>query len=451
MENRRNVLAASFIDLESQNKMAFIKELLQLEEFARLKILTMQYGVNGENITSIKQFLLQKKETYQSHTRYSTLLENINQISKIENLLQKSYKALPTKHRSQVILYLSYLEENEIQSLLTKQANLDINNLAILLIDLTQNTQYQSDEYIKIIHSILFIQESIQQSNAQNKLNTFKKDNKEINHSKTELLLEEEEASKEIQDFIKLFEDTIDLEIIEDKSVVTPQGTTYSLSNITQWIKIKNNDPLDRTTLTDNQLIPNHLFARIREIVDPAKLISKNITFNTIDKNKLRKVLTCLLSDELFDDPVLTQSGHTFERAYIEAYISKHGKTPLGERQTIPLYPNRFIKKLLELPVIQKLLQDDLLLGSSQNNYVNRLLEYKKTRIKEEESGILKYKKWDKLNAATNLIRVFRGNLSSQTFFSPHNLDLKILDQGRAKEIAEPAIKYLKTSNSLNS
>ena len=60
--------------------------------------------------------------------------------------------------------------------------------------------------------------------------------------------------------------------------------------------------------------------------------------------------LTCRITLELMEDPVVTDSGQTYERDAIEAHIQKNGKTDPFTRQPIkgPLYPNVSVKKAVQ-------------------------------------------------------------------------------------------------------
>ena len=76
---------------------------------------------------------------------------------------------------------------------------------------------------------------------------------------------------------------------------------------------------------------------RIKEIKDEIKALEKteNIPSYKINekrleffKEKFKESLTCPISLEIFKDPVIVASGHTYEREYILRIISETGKDP---------------------------------------------------------------------------------------------------------------------------
>lgn len=60
--------------------------------------------------------------------------------------------------------------------------------------------------------------------------------------------------------------------------------------------------------------------------------------------------LQCRITLDLMEDPVMTDSGQTYERQAIEFHLQKNGKADPFTRQPIkgPLYPNISIRKAVQ-------------------------------------------------------------------------------------------------------
>lgn len=60
--------------------------------------------------------------------------------------------------------------------------------------------------------------------------------------------------------------------------------------------------------------------------------------------------LLCKITFDLMEDPVVTDSGQTYERSAIEEHMQHNGKTDPFTRQPIkgPLYPSVAIKKAIQ-------------------------------------------------------------------------------------------------------
>ncbi len=60
--------------------------------------------------------------------------------------------------------------------------------------------------------------------------------------------------------------------------------------------------------------------------------------------------LTCPLTKMVFEDPVSTPSGHTYERAAILEHIRQHARDPLSKQKlsTSQLAPNSAMKMLVQ-------------------------------------------------------------------------------------------------------
>ena len=58
----------------------------------------------------------------------------------------------------------------------------------------------------------------------------------------------------------------------------------------------------------------------------------------------------CKVTYDLMEDPVITESGHTYERSAIEHHIKQNGNYDPFTRQAIStvLYPNLLVKSLID-------------------------------------------------------------------------------------------------------
>jgi hypothetical protein len=247
-------------------------------------------------------------------------------------------------------------------------------------------------------------------------------------------------------DLEELFTDPLLFTPIEH-AVMTPQGFTYESMSIIQWLAQSKSDPFNRTQLSSEQLLPNHLFSQIKKLFRQPEL----------DMNRLKDCLTCPLSGQLFKHPVVVKDGYTYERDFIEAYLLNHKHTPSGIRQTITgsqpfvAYPNRFVEAFLQHHFILELLKlsspdKPLIPERDQTRLMKPVHTYLTKRACEDNyaGSIFGYSKWDKFAACAHLGRAMSGQISVQTFFADHHRKhRKALKQGRLREMAEPAIDYL--------
>ena len=63
-----------------------------------------------------------------------------------------------------------------------------------------------------------------------------------------------------------------------------------------------------------------------------------------------QQYLICPLTLKLFNDPVIAEDGHTYERKAITEWITQHGKSPITKKplSTDRLTPNHAIKDAVE-------------------------------------------------------------------------------------------------------
>ncbi|CAF3376774.1 unnamed protein product [Rotaria sp. Silwood1] len=68
------------------------------------------------------------------------------------------------------------------------------------------------------------------------------------------------------------------------------------------------------------------------------------------DMSASRDLLLCPLSFTLFRNPVVAQDGHTYERAAIQDWIRRTGKSPITQQPLSieHLYPNHLVKKIVD-------------------------------------------------------------------------------------------------------
>jgi len=68
-----------------------------------------------------------------------------------------------------------------------------------------------------------------------------------------------------------------------------------------------------------------------------------------INKTELLSRLTCPISHEVMQDPVLAEDGHTYERREIENWLQRSNRSPITNCILGPcLVPNRIVKDMLE-------------------------------------------------------------------------------------------------------
>ena len=60
--------------------------------------------------------------------------------------------------------------------------------------------------------------------------------------------------------------------------------------------------------------------------------------------------LTCPITHQIMEDPVITKYGHTYERKEIENWIEKSGNDPLTKKPLTKndIFPNFQLKNLIE-------------------------------------------------------------------------------------------------------
>jgi len=106
------------------------------------------------------------------------------------------------------------------------------------------------------------------------------------------------------------------LELYADP-VNTVDGYTYNRAAITTWFEHHNTSPNTGQDLPDKLLVQNILLNNIFE------LITKSDT-----NYLLESYFYCSITHDLFQDPVMTVDGHTYERLAIETWFEDNDTSP---------------------------------------------------------------------------------------------------------------------------
>ena len=106
------------------------------------------------------------------------------------------------------------------------------------------------------------------------------------------------------------------LELYADP-VNTVDGYTYNRAAITTWFENHNTSPNTGQVLSDKLLVQNILLNNIFELI------------TKLDENYvLESYFYCSITHDLFQDPVMTVDGHTYERLAIEKWLEHHNISP---------------------------------------------------------------------------------------------------------------------------
>lgn len=470
MENRRQLLANSFHELLTDfARIEFVKSLASLDKHSRLDVLNDQFSINPDNLYKLSQFIQEQ----QIPLATSTLRDEITLVLHSPELLIHAYTKLSKpEERFQFMRRLLLLNATSREKFLEVQAYSGSVNLLQLTNDLCNAEQELRayPNYQSTLHSMLSLQErvkptqtpapiachstvtSVKESKMESSVEMPSYTSNTTDATSTAKLL----AAKPgiipmpvavLKNLDALFNCPIGLFVMTNP-VITPQGTSYECDQLLDALEKNKSDPMDRSYLNANMAIVNPL------CMDVIDLLFKSTTalHDELDLNALRKLLTCPLSGEPLTDPVVTIDGITYERLYIEAYLASHGnKTPSGNKQTGPLYPNRFITNLYEIANIDELIEthavsEEEKLARQQTTQLTKPLQdyiLERAQGKNYTRTWFGYCKWDKVIAPTHAIQVLTGRMSVHTFFSQHAYDLKVLKQGNSKQLAGPALEHI--------
>ncbi len=91
-------------------------------------------------------------------------------------------------------------------------------------------------------------------------------------------------------------------------------------------------------------------FAKEDSKVQPGEVREDLKILNKTYKNDLPNEFLCPITEELFQDPVMTCDGHTYERAAIEAWLKNHDTSPTTNSHLANknLMPNTVLKNLVK-------------------------------------------------------------------------------------------------------
>lgn len=103
---------------------------------------------------------------------------------------------------------------------------------------------------------------------------------------------------------------------------------------------------------TYNTTVPyrNFLYEQYREVESAGQLTQDDI----------EEIFSCLISKNIFSDPVITPTGHTYERVCIEAWVDANHTDPISREPLTKeaLRPNNALKALVvELVRVNEMLQ----------------------------------------------------------------------------------------------
>lgn len=242
------------------------------------------------------------------------------------------------------------------------------------------------------------------------------------------------------------------------KPVITPDGHTIDYDSI-MACKVQNNnddlenqveliDPLSRGILFSCDLIPNHLFGKIREV-----LLSQRL-----DVNQLLYYLRDPISGDFFTLPIVADDGETYDYHHLKEWLKKYNnELPSGVKQINPLdvetarYKNLFITSLLTNSRIRELMFIELekppILDSYAQVCIDGLQAYIDMRVFEPQYAGHKcgYAKNVKLQAALDAKHTLEGKLNPYTLFAPQATQkIKALKQGRLKEYGNQTVEIIR-------
>jgi hypothetical protein len=122
------------------------------------------------------------------------------------------------------------------------------------------------------------------------------------------------------------------------------------VANLSQWSKIENAQTLLSLFIQHN-LIPSD-FLPSAPVVNPLHDLQQLIL---LAKSKVSvetdnmKQFTCPITLEVFEDPVIDEHGHTFERSAITEHLQRHRDTcPISRQPINSLTPNRSLKEAID-------------------------------------------------------------------------------------------------------
>lgn len=158
-------------------------------------------------------------------------------------------------------------------------------------------------------------------------------------------------------------------------------------ANLSQWSKIENAQTL-LSLFIQNNLIPPDFLAST-PVVNPTHELQQLIL---LAKSKVSvetenmKQFTCPITLEVFEDPVIDEHGHTFERSAITEHLQRHRETcPISRQPIASLTPNRSLKEAIDELKKQDPIPTFALFGKSNPVLFGKNLETALSCVEQQE------------------------------------------------------------------
>ena len=219
-------------------------------------------------------------------------------------LKEELKKGIPTEKESSIVISKTILEYDNISVLIIINEN--ENNVEDLIDKFdTHFFGLNREEFEnKIKYSDNNISYTITHTSFENIQN--------YSNNNYNLIISFSENLNEINDIINTFNDSkfIFKKIIEKKELLQ------------KYKNIKSNDII-LTNNIENQIINYFLKCSNKQLINENKITSST---NSLDL--IKQYFICPLSKSIMVEPVITPSGHHYERKFIENEIKKRGKSP---------------------------------------------------------------------------------------------------------------------------
>lgn len=108
-------------------------------------------------------------------------------------------------------------------------------------------------------------------------------------------------------------------------------------------------EKLIKKKILSKKLLPTYAEISMQECFQSIQQVIHQIKAKVVIENDELQKFTCPLTLEVFQDPVIDEHGHTFEKGAIKRHLKNSNLCPLN-RQPIqaPLTPNRLIRQIIE-------------------------------------------------------------------------------------------------------
>ncbi|VVC76530.1 hypothetical protein AQUSIP_18460 [Aquicella siphonis] len=436
MDNRNDIYTIAYNDLFTyQGREEFAKSLARLSSDELREVLLDQHSLHHDNLVHMLRHVQRIAATQPNP--FNFIRQQIQEILAFDSF-EGSYIDAPPNTQKLFLLVLLKHNASRRKQILENQAYIDSANLSTILTHLIETWPHlysHLPNYTITLNNVLNLKETLIPVPSEHS-----------QEQSSDSLVRMPETISSNKD--KLFADIITFEFITSPWIA-PQGTTYQYESITQWLHDSPTDPLNRSPLNHADLIQNKLYSSLVQCLFDAK----NTLRKFMDPELVYQTLCCPLSGERLKDPVVAEDGVTYERAYLEAYLSAHDFfTPCHVLQQKPLYTNRFLTSLYEQTRLDLLLDEyaaaKLPLAKENAHLIKPLRDYLGIRAGEGHFAgwSFGYNKWDKMISSVHLIHALSGTLSPQTFFGRYPYEVKVLKQGRLKTAAQPALNHLESN-----